>query len=82
MIIQSTLTIHEAETNVQSNAGTLILSIIIIFSSVFNVIFLLSGSRFEEREAELKREFNGLHQRHTEVRFWSFSTIKMSQSNT
>ncbi|MEQ2256847.1 hypothetical protein ILYODFUR_028347, partial [Ilyodon furcidens] len=24
-------------------------------------------SRFEEREAELKREYNALHQRHTEV---------------
>lgn len=66
----------------QSNAGTLILSIIIIFSRVFYVMFLLSGSRFEEREGELKREFNALHQRHTEVRFWSFSTIKMRQSNT
>uniref|UniRef100_A0A3Q3VXJ0 Uncharacterized protein n=1 Tax=Mola mola TaxID=94237 RepID=A0A3Q3VXJ0_MOLML len=28
-------------------------------------------SRFEEREAELKKEYNGLHQRHTEV-CWSW----------
>lgn len=39
-------------------------------SSVFNVMFLHSVSRFEEREAELKKEYNTLHQRHTEVRFW------------
>lgn len=25
-------------------------------------------SRLEEREAELKKEYNALHQRHTEVR--------------
>lgn len=32
-------------------------------------MFLHSVSRFEEREAELKKEYNTLHQRHTEVRF-------------
>uniref|UniRef100_A0A674MBX7 C-Jun-amino-terminal kinase-interacting protein 4 n=1 Tax=Takifugu rubripes TaxID=31033 RepID=A0A674MBX7_TAKRU len=37
-------------------------------------------SRFEEREAELKKEFNALHQRHTEVRSWSFLTIKIMYS--
>lgn len=31
---------------------------------------LISVSRLEEREAELKKEYNALHQRHTEVGFW------------
>lgn len=43
-------------------------------------MFLHSVSRFEEREAELKKEFNALHQRHTEVRSWSFLTIKIMYS--
>ena len=30
--------------------------------------FCLAVSRLEEREAELKKEYNALHQRHTEVR--------------
>uniref|UniRef100_A0A8C2QYN6 RH1 domain-containing protein n=1 Tax=Capra hircus TaxID=9925 RepID=A0A8C2QYN6_CAPHI len=32
-----------------------------------NVCILISVSRLEEREAELKKEYNALHQRHTEV---------------
>lgn len=33
-----------------------------------SVCFPLTVIRFEEREAELKKEYNTLHQRHTEVR--------------
>lgn len=36
-----------------------------------NSLFLFNAvSRFEERESELKKEYNALHQRHTEVNVW------------
>lgn len=37
------------------------------YSHTFNV-FCLQVTRLEERESDMKKEYNALHQRHTEVR--------------
>lgn len=42
---------------------------------VLSIRILISVSRLEEREAELKKEYNALHQRHTEVRFQIILTV-------
>lgn len=43
-------------------------------------LFVLSVGRLEERELELKKEYNSLHQRHTEVRQRGGTGEEMSAS--